>query len=285
MIDRRQFLGTAAATLAAGTLPASAARAAFVSRRLSVVARGAGPDVILIHGLDSSRAVWNGTLAAIPGYRWHLVQIAGFGGLAAGANANGPIIAPVAAEIARYATEAGLRAPAVIGHSMGGIIALTQAIHSPASVARLMVVDILPAPAALVGLDPATGSLFAGLAAAFGGSAEGQGMMRSLMRAFGGSETSDSTVTANALRELAAIDLGPLLPRIHAPLTVVHAEPPPDVEDPRLVAVRYRAAYSAVAGARQVGIADSGHMVMLDQPARFAQAVRAFLTAPGNGRA
>jgi pimeloyl-ACP methyl ester carboxylesterase len=276
MIDRRQLLGMAAASLAAGVVP-GAAHAAFASRRIGVVARGSGPDVILIHGLDSSRSVWNGVVAAIPGYRWHLVQIAGFGGMPAGPNASGPLIDPVAAEIARYASEQGLRAPAVIGHSMGGIIALTLGLRFPGRIGRLMVVDILPAPAAIVGLDPATGSLFAGLAAAFGASAEGQGMMRSLMRAFGGSEDSDSAVTANALRELAAIDLSPQLPRLRAPMTVVHAEPPRDVADPAIVAARYRAAYARVAGVRQVAVADSGHMVMLDQPARFAQVVRAFL--------
>lgn len=274
MIDRRDFIGGLAAAMGSAAFAAPPA-GGFASRRISVVAHGAGADVILIHGLDSSRAVWNGTVAAIPGYCWHLVQIAGFGGLAAGANANGPIVAPVAAEIARYAKWAGLDKPAVIGHSMGGTIALTQAIDQPQSLGRLMVVDMLPAPAALLGLDSAMGGLFASLALSLGGG--DPGMVRSLTRALGGGEDSDDRVTANALRELAGLDLGPRLPRIATPLTVVYAEPPADVADPRLVAARYRSAYAAVRGARQVGIADSGHMVMLDQPARFAAAVRVFL--------
>lgn len=275
MIDRRYFIiggmATAMGSAAFGAPPAGG----FASRRISVVVRGAGPDVILVHGLDSSRAVWNGTVAAISGYRWHLVQIGGFGGMAAGANASGPIVAPIAAEIARYAQWAGLDRPAVIGHSMGGTIALTQAIDQPQSLGRLMVVDMLPAPAALLGLDSATGGLFASLAMSLGGG--DAGMIRSLTRALGGGEDSDDRVTANALRELAGLDLGPRLPRIATPLTVVYAEPPADVVDPHLVAARYRSAYAAVRGVRQVGIADSGHMVMLDQPARFATAVRAFL--------
>ena len=82
--------------LAAGMAPRLAAAAAFTSSRLTVTVQGAGPDVILIHGLDSSRGVWNGTLPALAGYRCHLVQIAGFAGVPAGGNAKGPIVGSLA---------------------------------------------------------------------------------------------------------------------------------------------------------------------------------------------
>lgn len=267
-IDRRRLLaGLAAAPL----LAPAPARAAFASARLAVTARGAGPDVVLVHGLNSSRAVWNALVAAVPGIRWHLVQIAGFGGLAAGANAGGAVLGPVTAEIARYCTEAGLRRPAVIGHSMGGIIALMLGLRFPAVPGRLMVVDILPAPARGFGLDPSMRDLFDGLQAAFGG----QRGMAALMGLFGGDAASDSRVSATALRELAETDLGPAIARLVVPLTVVYAEPPPDIADPRRVAAQYRAAYPQ---ARLEGVAGSGHMVMLDEPVRFADIVRSFLS-------
>lgn len=84
---------------------------------------GAGPDVVLIPGLATSRDVWSGTVAAVPGYRYHLVQIAGFAGTSPLANARpGPLLDHLAREISRYIVEQDLSSPAVIGHSMGGLL-------------------------------------------------------------------------------------------------------------------------------------------------------------------
>jgi pimeloyl-ACP methyl ester carboxylesterase len=58
-----------------------------------------------------------------PGRRYHVVQLNGFAGLPVGGAAQGPVAAPAAEEIARYIREAGLKKPAVIGHSMGGTMA------------------------------------------------------------------------------------------------------------------------------------------------------------------
>src|SRR3546814_12890155 len=87
----------------------------------------------------------------MPGYVDHLVQVAGFAGTPAGGNASGKVVAPVAAEIARYIDEANLRTPALIGHSMGGTLAMMIAARHPAAVGRVMGVDMLPAPAGLLG--------------------------------------------------------------------------------------------------------------------------------------
>ena len=60
----------------------AAAAAPFHSDRISVESGGNGPDVVLIPGLSSSPKVWDATVAAIPGYRYHLVHVAGFDGAA-----------------------------------------------------------------------------------------------------------------------------------------------------------------------------------------------------------
>ena len=75
---------------------------AFTSDRISVETKGSGPDVVLIPGLSSSPQVWTDSAAGVPGYRYHFVHVAGFAGKAPGANASGPVVAPVAEEIARY---------------------------------------------------------------------------------------------------------------------------------------------------------------------------------------
>src|SRR5687768_16819857 len=82
--------------------PSTPAVKPFAPTRFSVVVQGAGPDVILIPGLTASRDVWKGTVAAVPGYRYHLIQVAGFANTPARANARGDVVAPLAEEVARY---------------------------------------------------------------------------------------------------------------------------------------------------------------------------------------
>jgi len=281
-IDRRRLIGTAAASIAAvgcGLLfSAPASAAPFSSNRMTVEVRGQGTDVILIHGLGGSRNVWTGTVAAVPGHRYHLVQINGFGGTAPGANAEGPVAGPVAAEIARYIQVQRLVRPAVIGHSMGGVIAMMLATRVPAAVGRVMVVDILPAPATGYGFAGGGGStdLFDRLREQFTSTPGGRQMFGQLMNRFGMGAT-NSDVTANALHELATTDLGPQLSRLRSPLTVVYAAPPRDEADPRGLGRTYAAAYARAPDKRLVPIEGAGHMVMLDRPQPFAAAVRAFL--------
>ncbi|MGH7599255.1 MAG: alpha/beta fold hydrolase, partial [bacterium] len=85
--------------------------------------------MILIPGHGFSPRVWVEMMKAIPGHRYHLVQISGFAGQPKGGNIEGPVAAPIAEEIARYITAVGLTKPAVIGHSMGGLIGMMLAAH------------------------------------------------------------------------------------------------------------------------------------------------------------
>src|SRR3989442_2618429 len=84
-LGRRRFLAGAAAFGSGLLVPIRhAAAASFVPTRFSVQVVGSGPDVILLPGLASSRQVWRQTLAAIPGYRYHLVQLGGVARAAGG---------------------------------------------------------------------------------------------------------------------------------------------------------------------------------------------------------
>src|SRR3954465_10898318 len=88
--------------LALALLGAPAAAQRFQPTRFSVEVVGRGPDVILIPGLTSGREVWRPLANAVPGYRYHLVQVSGFAGEAARGNRAGPVAGPVANELARY---------------------------------------------------------------------------------------------------------------------------------------------------------------------------------------
>lgn len=265
------------------TLPAAPSAAApFEPTRISVAVRGSGPDVILIPGLSASRGVWSSTVAAVPGYRYHLVQVAGFAGTPAGGNATGRVAGPVADEIARYIAARGLKRPAVVGHSMGGSIAMMVGARHPAAAGRVMVVDMLPSPARPFGVPPAA---VRPLARAIGSELAGADRLRrdlkSLVGRFGNSDwlqsRSDVGVVGRSLEELLSTDLGPELPRIRAPLTVVYACPAALPRACGAVSRAYGSAYGRRPGTTLIRIDRSGHTIMWDQPAAFRAALRGFL--------
>jgi pimeloyl-ACP methyl ester carboxylesterase len=246
------------------------------------VVKGAGPDVILIPGLTASRDVWSGAVAAVPGYRYHLVQVAGFAGSSRRGNASGNVVAPVAEEIARYIASSKLERPAVVGHSMGGTIAMMLAARHPARIGKAMVVDMLPQPAGLVGSSAAGVRGLAETLRGISSTPEGRRLVGSVIGMFGGSDKidtrSDPDVVARATHELAVIDLTRELPKISAPLTVVYATPArSEYVDPAQITGEYRLAYAGARTAKLVPIANSGHMIMYEQPGAFAAALKTFL--------
>jgi pimeloyl-ACP methyl ester carboxylesterase len=276
------FLGSfapVASSLAAPAAPAAAP--AFVPKRFSVTVAGTGPDVILIPGLAGSRDVWRGSASSVPGYRYHFVQVAGFAGAPVAGNAKGDIVAPLAEEIARYIAAKRLVRPAIVGHSMGGSVAMMVAARHPTRVGKVMVVDMLPQPAGLLGGSASEMRGLADTLRRISSAPEGRGLVESAIRLFGGREAensrSDPDVVARATHELAVTDLTPEIPRIAAPLTVVYAvlDPSRRVSTDRA----WAAAYAPRRGTRLVRIEDSGHMIMYDQPAKFRDALRTFLAS------
>src|ERR1035437_6756874 len=138
------------------TFYVSAAIADPVSDRITVTVRGRGPDVVLIPGLASSSAVWDATVARLEGhYRLHIVQVAGFAGSPSRANAQGPIIQPTVDAIDAYIKTNKLKAPQVIGHSLGGLMGMMLALQHPEAAGKLMIVDSLPFLSALFGANDA----------------------------------------------------------------------------------------------------------------------------------
>ncbi|WP_010338444.1 alpha/beta fold hydrolase [Sphingobium yanoikuyae] len=273
LMDRRSLLCGAGALAAGWAMPALAAD--FASRRIMVTARGSGRDVLLIPGLASGPGIWNGVTGMVPGYRWHLVHVRGFAGLAADANGSGPVVQPVADEIARYIAAAGLRRPAVVGHSMGGTLAMMQGIKGLAS--RVMVVDMLPAGAAMVGgTANGMGYLADQLSQYFTGTAAGRRYLAQIVAQAPGAEGSNPEVIATALRDLANTDLGPQLGRIGVPMSVVYAVGTDQAQSVEITR-RFRAAYAAKKDAKLMPIGPSGHVVMADQPTRFNAALGNFL--------
>ena len=162
---------------------------------------------------------------------------------------------------------------------MGGTLAMMIAARRPDLAGRIMVVDMLPQPAGLFGGSASGWGPLAGSLGDFLATPGGRRLFGGLMTAFSPPNTanrrSDPDMVGRTMRELATIDLSRDLARIRAPLTVVYASP-----DPRARAAidrQFGSAYAGARGTRLVRIEPSGHMVMLDQPARFRGELRTFL--------
>jgi pimeloyl-ACP methyl ester carboxylesterase len=273
---------------------AAIAAPAFYSERISVRVEGRGPDVVLIPGLSSSPSVWAETVKANPGHRFHLVQLSGFAGAPARGNAQGAVGAESAAEIGRYIEAQRLRRPALIGHSMGGTMAMMVAARHPERVGKVMIVDMLPwigvffgAPGSTVEqIRPVADQIRTGMAGPRTPQGEAfleqtiNGMINTTSRRAGvlaESRASDRDVSARAYHELLTTDLRPELAKIAAPVTVLYVKPGGSPLDDAQTEAMYRAMYAGLKGAELKRIPDSAHFIMFDQPERFQAEVREFL--------
>ncbi|WP_428154055.1 alpha/beta fold hydrolase [Brevundimonas sp.] len=270
-----------------------AAAAPFVSDRLSVEVVGAGPDVILIPGLASSREVWRTTADRLKATRRvHLVQLAGFAG-EAWAHGDGAFVQPEVEELARYIREAGLDRPAVIGHSMGGLSGLLLAQQHPELVGRLMTVDSLPFYSAMYGptataesarpfADRAAGMILNADDADFRTQQEATAKALSRTpaeqaRIVDWSLASDRHAVASALKDVMTTDARPGLAAMTTPVTAIYASDADGGAPAAMADGMWGREYSALPGVTLVRVDGSRHFIMADQPERFAELVEAFL--------
>ena len=275
--------------------PGVRAQTRFSSRRITVVTRGQGSDVILIPGLASTADVWRGVADRLAGRRrLHLISVRGFGDLAPGDNANGAVMAAVAGEVRRYIAEHELERPAIIGHSMGGQLGLRVAADSGPRIGRVMVVDSSPFFPALISPRATAGDVepiaqLAYQAIQFLGDEALRARGRQMGLELGGAtdalfgslgwQGGDRRVLAQSLYEVMTVDLRRRLPDITAPVTVVYGWSADQGSPRSRTDSLFRGAYARLRNpAAFVPIEGAEHMVMIDQPRRFMAAVDRFLT-------
>jgi pimeloyl-[acyl-carrier protein] methyl ester esterase len=275
-------------------MPANAAEAEQAASRFSVTTEGKGQDVIFIPGLASGRDVWDGAVANLGGkYRVHRLQLGGFAGEPVGTNGDQQILKGVVEQLHAYIGAHHLKRPAVVGHSMGGAIALMLAEAHPEDVGRVMIVDALPFGALMFSPNPSISDVepqaagfrahiatagddqfraeeVATMAALATGEADRKRLVESAMR-------SDRKVVGQAMYEILTTDARSGLPDLKVPLTIVYASGPnatgADAGDV------FKRAYASDPNATLVPISDSRHFIMLDQPQKFDAALTDFLSA------
>lgn len=230
------FARTVAAITAitASLLFASSAIAA-TAFTVDVTGNASGAPMILIPGLASSGAVWDGTVQRYCGARrCHVLTLAGFAGVPA---IDGPLLATAEQQLSEYIAANKLAQPVIVGHSLGGFLALKLAADHPEQVGRLVIVDSLPALAA-VQMPSITSAQMKEMAAGMRSrmlsmdtAAQQAGQLQTLrtmitgaddvQRALAWGRQSDRTTVANAMADLMGQDLRQDVARITAPTLVM----------------------------------------------------------------
>ncbi len=267
----------------------------FESGRFHVRVEGEGRDIILIPGLTSHPDIWEPLVARLEGdWRVHMIHIQGFAGAPTMDNIDGPVSAPVAEDIARYIREQGLEDAVVVGHSMGGTIAMMLAARHPDLVDRLVVIDMIPfmgnvfggANATPESVAPIADQITAGMVSSTpeqwraSSTASITGMVQTESLRTGPIEdsvNSDPVVAGHAMRELIVTDLRPELAAITAPTEVIYVTFNGPGMSPEVTDAIYAASYANLEGVALKRIDDSAHFIMLDQPDALAEAINAFL--------
>lgn len=256
--------------------------------RLSVQQAGAGPPVLLLHGLfGQARNLARVQARLAPTHRVAAMDLRNHG---SSPHAPGMDYASLAADVAETLDAIGMARCAVIGHSMGGKVAMRLALDAPARVERLLVGDI--APATYTGSFAAYGQAMRALALP-------SGLTRSQADAALSPAVPDAPVRGFLLQNL-SFDPHPFwrigleeilagLPQIlgwqpaatqyDGPTLFLAGEHSDYVTPSHLPAIEAR-----FPTARIRHLPDAGHWLHVDNPAGFMTAVSDFLCEPQTDR-
>ncbi|MCP3136525.1 alpha/beta fold hydrolase [Pyxidicoccus xibeiensis] len=280
--------GCATSSGAADTATATAAApAAFRVER-----SGKGRPLVFIPGLASSGEVWRETVEHLRGqYDCHVLTLAGFAGQPA---VPAPFLATQRRAVADYLRAHGLEKPILVGHSLGGVLALAVAADAPELVGGVVVVDSLPfLPAAM---DPgATPDSIRTRAEEVRTLMRMQTVeqrnlqSRMVLRSYISDESrvdvaarwgadSDPETVSLAVYELMTTDLRPELARIAAPTLVLGSWVAMKGRVPKeAVEAVYKGQYAALPKARVTMNDTARHFIMWDDPEGFYRELDGFL--------
>jgi pimeloyl-ACP methyl ester carboxylesterase len=227
------------------------------------VASGSGPAVVLLHGLCGSLRWWNANIPALASsFRVLALDLPGFGASRGRRRIASGVVVDL---VARWIEQVSAAPAHLVGHSMGGLLAIHLAARYPQVLGRLVLADsaglyrpLAPAPLA---------RWMYGLASprSWGDPGFLPVIWRDAFRA-------GPITAARALHGILREDVTGVLPRIQSPTLVVWGERDPLI--PPVYAQRLR---EAIPGARLHVIQNAYHNPMIDQPEEFNQVVGAFL--------
>lgn len=248
---------------------------------------GQGPPVILIPGLACSGEVWNTTVEHLKDrFECHVISIKGFGGVGAMEPLPSPLLPAVRNEIVAYIGDHALGHPVIIGHSLGGVVALDIAAAAPDLPRSLVIVDSSPFLPGTINpeLQPESAEAVAGsVRKKMSGMTRGEfeASQALLIRTMASTQenveyltrmvnTSDQQTVTEALAELFLTDLRPELAKIKCPALVLLALAAPAIFKPaKEVEADLQKQFSGLSGAKFHFFDESRHFIMYDEPGNF----------------
>ena len=266
---------------------------------LRITVRGEGRPLIMVPGLNSAAAVWDETCAQLQpiDVQCHIVQLPGFAGLPAiqGDRAKDKFLSTMRESLLNYIDAKKLQKPMMIGHSLGGELALQMAIKTPSKLERIIIVDSLPffpaatAPTATAATaKPMADGMKTGmmqgsldmyhsrLKGNLGGMTLSEKRLETLLK---WGVASDRATTTQAMYELMTIDLRDDLSKITSPTLVLGAWAAYAQYGSTKEAVRktYTDQYANLKGV-QIEMSETGyHFLMWDDPQWLVTQVKAFI--------
>ena len=273
-------------------LLAGGAHAANEHPAFTVKESGHGKPMILIPGLASSGAVWDGTVAHYSEhYHTYVLTLAGFAGVPA---VEGPMLKQAEDSLVQYIQTNHLDHPTIVGHSLGGVLALRMAVDHPEQVGTLVIVDSLPALGATQMPDATPAQLQAMASrvrdnmehndAAHSDDATRQ-TIASMVTAPENVDTvvawgkaSDRHTVNDSMYDLLATDLRPQMAQIKAPTLVLGTWIAYKQYAPRsAIEATFQQQYAGLKGVK-IELADNArHFIMYDDPKCMFERMDAFL--------
>jgi pimeloyl-ACP methyl ester carboxylesterase len=123
-------------------------KSAFSQTAFKVDVKGKGAPVLLFPGFGCTGEVWNETVAELSkNYECHIFTFAGFGNVPP---IEGPWLSTIKDQVIFYVKSKKIKNAVLIGHSLGGTLSLWLASEETNLFKQLILVDALPASAALM---------------------------------------------------------------------------------------------------------------------------------------
>ena len=260
---------------------------------------GAGEQsLVLIPGLGCGPWVWHGTIAKFaPTHTVYVLTLPGFSGQPAAKEQA--LFATVQRDFWEMLATRKIVKPFVVGHSLGGMLAIALAAEHPDRLSAIVAVDGLPIYPTLARLsEKARKGVADDIAKQMTAATEAETLANH--KAYMGNTgtnrpelvepgvtllaRSDPKAVATWMHELIVTDLRPQLPRVTIPmLEIMPYQPPAAGQEPGYTQEQTLGFYkSLVAGAPKAtvtAITPSRHFVMLDQPDLFYDALAKFFAS------